>query len=325
VGETAQQFLLRSHEMSSGPPSDHNTVVREPTVVTTLRALEDMGRQPACLVVIHGDNIGHKYDLDVKVLTIGRGRDNDICVNHRSVSRNHSEVHVDEHGAQLRDLQSTNGTLVNDQPVGTVYLRDGDRIKVGRTVLKFISGSNVEAAYHQQVYTMTRYDSLTGVYNRRSFDERIADEVERSHRYGRPLALVMFDIDHFKRCNDTYGHRGGDFVLHGVAQLVQERARKLDFVARYGGEEFAVIISEFEPPYANLFAEDIRRLIEGRPFEFEGNVIAVAISVGLVIWSPRFESSAQLIEACDQCLYQAKASGRNRVVAAIDDTTLQDR
>jgi two-component system cell cycle response regulator len=310
--------------MSSGP-NDHLTAVREPTVVTTLRALEDMGRQPACLVVIHGDNIGHKYDLDVKVLTIGRGRDNDICVNHRSVSRNHSEVHVDEHGAQLRDLQSTNGTLVNDQPVGTVYLRDGDRIKVGRTVLKFISGSNVEAAYHQQVYTMTRYDSLTGIYNRRSFDERIADEVERSHRYGRPLALVMFDIDHFKRCNDTYGHRGGDYVLHGVAQLVQERARKLDFVARYGGEEFAIIITEFDPPYANLFAEDIRVLVQNQHFEFEGHVIPITISVGLVTWSPRFDGAGQLIEAADQCLYQAKASGRNRVVAAVDDTTLQER
>jgi two-component system cell cycle response regulator len=311
--------------MSESRAKHDETVVREPTVVTTLRALEDMGRQPACLVVILGDNIGHKYDLDCKMLTIGRGRENDICVNHRSVSRRHVEVHVDEHGAQLRDLQSTNGTLVNDQPVGSVYLRDGDRIKVGRTVLKFISGSNVEAAYHQQVYTMTRYDSLTGVYNRRSFDERIEDEVARAHRYGRPLALMMFDIDHFKRINDTYGHRGGDFVLHEVAQAVQQRVRKLDFVARYGGEEFAVILTEFDPPFANVFAEDIRVLIQNHVLEFEGRVIPVAISVGLVIWSPRFETAAQMIEATDQCLYQAKAGGRNRVVAAVDDTTMQDR
>jgi two-component system cell cycle response regulator len=308
----------------SGPPNEGTAVVREPTVVTTLRALEDMGGQPACLVVIHGDNIGHKYDLDVKVLTIGRGRDNDICVNHRSVSRNHVEVHVDEHGAQLRDLQSTNGTLVNDQPVGTVYLRDGDRIKVGRTVLKFISGSNVEAAFHQQVFTMTRYDSLTGVHNRRSFDKHIEEEVERSQRYGRPLALVMFDIDHFKRCNDTYGHRGGDYVLHEVAQLIQQLIRKHDFVGRYGGEEFAIVLSEFDPPYAHLLAEQARELIQNHKFEFEGNVIPVTISLGLVVWSPRFETAAQVIEAADQCLYQAKASGRNRVVAAVDDTTLQE-
>src|SRR5690606_34046820 len=222
--------------MTSVPPSGSATAVREPTVVTTLRSLEDMTRRPACLVVIHGDNIGHKYDLDVKVLTIGRARDNDICVNHRSVSRNHVEVHVDERGAQLRDLRSTNGTLVNDQQVGDVYLRDGDRIKVGRTVFKFISGSNVEAAYHEQLYTMTRHDGLTGVHNRRSFDEKIEDEVARAHRYGRPLALLLFDIDHFKRCNDTFGHRTGDYVLREVAQLVLRQASgKHDFVARYGG------------------------------------------------------------------------------------------
>ena len=311
--------------MSSGPPPSDATVVREPTVVTTLRSLEDMARQPACLVVIHGDNIGHKYDLDVKVLTIGRGRDNDICVNHRSVSRNHVEIHVDEHGAQLRDLRSTNGTLVNDQPVGTVYLRDGDRIKVGKTVLKFLSGSNVEAAYHAQVYTMTHYDSLTGVYNRRSFDGRIDDEVARAHRYGRPLALLLFDIDHFKRCNDTFGHRAGDYVLREVAQLVLSRARKIDFVARYGGEEFAVIMTEFEDDGPSRFAEDIRASIQATRFEFEGAVIPVTISIGLVVWGPRFETAGQLIEGADQCLYQAKTSGRNRVVALIDEVTIRER
>ena len=302
--------------MSSVPPDDSATAVREPTVVTTLRSLEDMVRRPACLVVIHGENIGHKYDLDVKVLTIGRGRDNDICVNHRSVSRNHVEVHVDDRGAQLRDLRSTNGTYVNDEAVGNVYLRDGDRIKVGRTVLKFISGSNVEAAYHEQVYTMTRYDALTGVFNRRSFDEKIADEVARAHRYRRPLSLALFDIDHFKRCNDTFGHRAGDYVLREVAQLVKRRARKEDFVARYGGEEFAVILSESEAPGPAYFAEEIRAMIQNQQIVFEGQHIPVTVSIGLVAWNSNFETAGQMIEAADQCLYQAKESGRNRVVSA---------
>ena len=300
--------------MSSVPPDDSAMSVREPTVVTTLRSLEDMVRRPACVVVIHGENIGHKYDLDVKVLTIGRGRDNDICVNHRSVSRNHVEVHVDEGGAQLRDLRSTNGTYVNDQAVGNVYLRDGDRIKVGRTVLKFLSGSNVEAAYHEQVYTMTRYDSLTGVFNRRSFDEKIADEVARARRYRRPLALLLFDIDHFKLCNDTHGHRAGDYVLREVAQLVKERVRKEDFVARYGGEEFVVVLNEFEDPGPMHFADELRQLIQDQQIEFEGQHIPITVSIGVSTWNPSFESAAQMIEAADQRLYQAKADGRNRVV-----------
>ena len=312
--------------MTSVPPSDSSTAVREPTVVTTLRSLDEFVRRPACLVVIHGENIGHKYDLDAdKVLTIGRARSNDICVNHRSVSRNHVEVQVDERGAQIRDLRSTNGTLVNDQAIGTTYLHDGDRIKVGRTVFKFISGSNVEAAYHEQLFTMTRYDALTGVHNRRSFDEKIDDEVARAHRYGRPLALLLFDIDHFKRCNDTWGHRAGDYVLREVAQTVQRRARKHDFVARYGGEEFAVLLHEFEPPGPQLFAEEVRALIEDHEFEFEGNRIPITVSIGLAVWDPSFERSGMLIEAADQCLYQAKQGGRNRVVGARDESTVQER
>ncbi|MFO7564327.1 MAG: GGDEF domain-containing protein [Enhygromyxa sp.] len=303
--------------MTSVPPSGSATAVREPTVVTTLRSLDDMARRPACLVVIHGDNIGHKYDLDVEVLTIGRARDNDICVNHRSVSRNHVEVHVDERGAQLRDLRSTNGTFVNDQPVGNVVLRDGDRIKVGRTVFKFISGSNVEAAFHDQLFTLTRHDALTGVHNRRSFDEKIDDGVARANRYGRPLALILFDIDHFKRCNDTFGHRTGDYVLREVAQLVHGRVDKHDFVARYGGEEFAILLHEFEDySYPARFAEEVRAAVAEREFEFEGNSVPVTISLGVVVWDPRYDHPEQMIEAADKSLYQAKSDGRNRVVVS---------
>ncbi len=301
--------------MASVPPSQSGTVVREPTVVTTLRSLEDVARRPACVVVIHGDDIGHKYDLTGK-LTVGRGRDNDICVNHRSVSRHHIEIHVDDTGAQLCDLGSTNGTLINDLSVGTVYLQDGDRIKVGRTVLKYISGGNVEAAYHEQLFTMTRYDALTGVYNRRSFDDKIRDELARAERYERPLALMLFDIDHFKLCNDTFGHRAGDYVLREFAQLVQRRVRKDDFVARYGGEEFAVVLNEFERGLPQLLAEEIRQTIEAHSFEFEDNHIPLTVSIGVVNWSPIHETVGMLIEEADQCLYRAKESGRNQVIVA---------
>ncbi len=303
--------------MSSGPPpSDSATAVREPTVVTTLRSLEEIAGRPACLVVIHGDNIGNKFDLlpGAPAIAIGRARSNEICVDHRSVSRRHVELVVDDNGVKLTDLRSTNGTLVNDQRVtGSVYLHDGDRIKVGRTVLKFISGNNVEAALHEQLYTMTRYDALTGVHNRRSFDDKLEEEVARAHRYGRALALMLFDLDHFKRCNDTWGHRAGDHVLRGVAQLVQECVRKHDFVARYGGEEFAVILVEFDQPAPEVFAEAIRAAVANHEFEFEGNVIPTTISVGLIEWTPGFKSAAQLIEGADKLLYQAKHAGRNCV------------
>src|SRR5690606_5703629 len=195
---------------------------------------------------------------------------------------------------------------------------DGDRIKVGRTVFKFISGSNVEAAYHEQVFTLTRHDALTGIHNRRSFDEKIEAEVARAARYrpARPLALILFDIDHFKSCNDTFGHRTGDHVLREVAQLVHGRVGKHDFVGRYGGEEFAVLLLETEEGQPQCFAEEIRAVVEQHEFVFEGNHVPVTISLGLVVWDPRYEHPEQLIEAADQCLYQAKADGRNRVVAS---------
>lgn len=290
--------------------------MREPTVVTTLRSLDESARRPACLVVIHGENIGHKYDLDGDELTIGRGRDNDVCVNHRSVSRHHAVIRVDDRGVQLEDLGSTNGTLVNDRGVPTVYLHDGDRIKVGRTVLKFISGGNVEAAYHEQLFTMTRYDALTGVHNRLSFDEKIRDELARARRYERPLALALFDLDHFKRINDTRGHRGGDYVLREVAQLVLRAAQKHDFVARYGGEEFAILLHEFEPEYPAQFAESVRALVEGHRFEFDGEPVPVTISVGVAVFSADHSEVGQLIETADRALYRAKAGGRNRVELA---------
>jgi two-component system cell cycle response regulator len=296
--------------------NDSASGIREPTVVTTLRSLEEIAGRPACLVVIHGDNIGNKFDLlpGAPAIAIGRARSNEICVDHRSVSRRHVELVVDDKGVKLTDLRSTNGTLVNDQRVaGSVHLHDGDRIKVGRTVLKFISGNNVEAALHEQLYTMTRYDALTGVYNRRSFDEKLEEEVARAHRYGRALALLLFDLDHFKRCNDTWGHRAGDYVLREVAQLVRDRVRKHDFVARYGGEEFAVILVEFDQLAPEAFAEGIREAIASHEFEFEGNVIPTTISGGVVEWTPGFKTSEQLIETADQLLYQAKHAGRNRI------------
>lgn len=308
--------------MSSGPPpSDSATAVREPTVVTTLRSLEEIAGRPACLVVIHGDNIGNKFDLlpGAPAIAIGRARSNEICVDHRSVSRRHVELVVDDNGVKLTDLRSTNGTLVNDQRVtGSVYLHDGDRIKVGRTVLKFISGNNVEAALHEQLYTMTRYDALTGVHNRRSFDDKLEEEVARAHRYGRALALMLFDLDHFKRCNDTWGHRAGDHVLRGVAQLVQECVRKHDFVARYGGEEFAVLARAIDLDQAHAFAERLRRVVEALRIPFRSTPITITASFGVAVVdsSGRISDPPGLIGAADAALYEAKRLGRNRVVAS---------
>ncbi|HLT40716.1 MAG TPA: GGDEF domain-containing protein, partial [Enhygromyxa sp.] len=267
-------------------------------------------------MVIHGHDLGRKYDLGAEALTIGRSRDNDICIDEKGVSRKHCELGIEKRGAYLRDLRSTNGTFVNDQsnPIQSTYLNDGDRIRIGRTIFKYVSGANIEAAYHEQLLRLSTTDGLTQVFNRRYFDETLDRELRRARRYDRPLALLLFDIDHLRPCNDTHGHRAGDFVLRKVAELATLRARKVDIVARHGGEEFAILCPELVDPDASVFAERLRTAVQEHEFEFEGQRIPVTISIGLAIATPPHPQGYDLLAAADQCLHQAKANGRNQVV-----------
>ena len=220
-------------------------------------------------------------------MTIGRATVNDICVSQDSVSRTHATIMMDENGVKIRDNESTNGTYVNDHKIHEAYLKDGDLIKVGRSIFKFLTGDNIESSYHEEIYRLSTVDGLTQIFNKRYFVETLERELSRARRYDRPLALMMFDIDHFKRCNDTFGHRAGDHVLRQVAELVRERARKVDVVARYGGEEFfATILPEIDLEGAAQFGETVRKLVEDTRFVFEGRHIPLTISVGVADLDP---------------------------------------
>lgn len=267
----------------------------------------------ACLVVIKGDNVGQKFDLD-RELTVGREPAAGIYLDDGLVSRSHCRFTPDPVGVRLFDLCSTNGTFVNDRQVDSTYLDDGDQITIGQTIFKFISSNNIEAAYHEHIYSLTRFDGLTGVYNRPTFDQTITKLLANIGRR-EEVALMLFDLDHFKRCNDTYGHRAGDHVLREVGGLVADNAREGDFVARYGGEEFAVIIRNLPPPGPARFAEHVRALVQALRIAFEGQLIPITISVGVASWEPDMRGSEQLIELADQRLYRAKLAGRNQVIA----------
>ncbi|KIG13196.1 diguanylate cyclase/phosphodiesterase [Enhygromyxa salina] len=279
----------------------------------------DGGRPPAeqrsaCLVVMKGDNVGHKYDLD-RELIAGRESATSIHLDDGLVSRSHAKFTPDTVGVRLFDLCSTNGTFVNDKQINSTYLDDGDQIRIGKTILKFIYRNNVEAAFHEHIYSLTRFDGLTGIHNRQTFDNTIANAIAKVANNGAPLALMLFDIDHFKRCNDTHGHRAGDHVLKEVSGTVRDNTREGDFVARYGGEEFAVIIHGLAPPGPARYADHIRALIEAKRIEFEGQAIAVTISAGVATWSSHMRAPAHLIELADQRLYRAKQAGRNQIIA----------
>jgi two-component system, cell cycle response regulator len=293
-----------------------NDKVRNKTVVTVIsRIAEKPTAKEACLVVIYGMDLGKKFNLDAPAIIIGRSSKSDIQVDQESVSRNHAKIINTGKTIILRDLGSTNGTYVNDELIDEYVLRDGDFIKIGRTIFKFLSGNNIENSYHEEIYRLTTIDGLTQIYNKRYFLETLEREISRAHRYRRELSLIMFDIDFFKKINDTYGHLAGDYVLKHLASVIKARIRREDIMARYGGEEFAIVLPEIDSFNAAQFAEKIRKLVEKTLFKFEETKIPVTISVGVTSIVAEMHDPTEFIKKADEKLYQAKSQGRNQVVS----------
>ena len=282
------------------------------TVVTVIHNLTAKPEsKDACVVVIYGQDLGKKFNLDIPSLIIGRSSKTDIQIDQESVSRNHAKIVNSGQRVLIRDLGSTNGTYVNDQPIEEFILRDGDLIKIGRTIQKFLSGGNIEHSYHEEIYRLTTVDGLTQIFNKRYFMETLEREISRAQRYQRALSLIMFDLDHFKSVNDTYGHLAGDYVLKHLAGVIKNRIRREDVLARYGGEEFAIILPEIDHQHALVFAEKIRRLVERTSFNFENTALPITISVGVSTATADVAGPDELIRLADEKLYEAKAAGRN--------------
>jgi len=299
-------------------PLDNNF---ERTTAETLcappRALSAACRE-ACLVHIYpsGPGMGRRYPLTSTVAAaIGRGSDCVIHIDDHSVSRKHARIDPTPQGYLAVDLGSTNGTFVNDQPINQQLLRDGDYVRVGNCIYRFLAGGNIEAEYHEEIYRLAIIDGLTDVPNKRYLLEFLGRELSRSARHNRPLALLLFDIDHFKLINDDLGHLCGDHVLRELAGQVKKVIRSEELLARYGGEEFAVVLPESTPESALHVGERIRALIEGYNFSFDEQAVPVRVSVGVASIVGEAISPTELIDRADTRLYEAKRTGRNRVCA----------
>jgi two-component system, cell cycle response regulator len=270
-----------------------------------------------CLVVIYTKEptlLGKRFVLEHNPTRVGRGADNQIVLDGDSVSRRHAHFEQRAESWLIVDDGSTNGTYCNDEQISReVVLKNGDRVKIGPTIFKFLSGADVEAQYHEEIYRMTIIDGLTQIHNKRYLFEALDREIIRGRRHDRDLAFLLFDIDHFKRINDVHGHLAGDFVLKELARIVQSRIRRDEVFARYGGEEFGIILPETSLEGSAALGETLRQKVEEHLFVFQADTIKVTISVGAALLEDTDRAAIDLIKRADEKLYQAKATGRNRV------------
>ena len=271
----------------------------------------------ACLVVIHGEGLGRRVDIDDAAVFIGRSEDADLCIAHKSVSRRHCQVWRDGGDYRIRDLGATNPVRINDERgSGDHVLADGDHVTVGESILKFISRTSVEAGYHEEIYQLATHDPLTGLCNRRHFSELVDKEIARALRHQRPLALCIIDVDLFKPVNDRYGHIEGDEVLRTLATVIATHVRDDDIAARIGGEEFAALLAESDAEAAVTFAERLRKAVEATAFHPGGEHRRITVSIGIAALAAGRPSRSRLMAAADAALYRAKDEGRNRVRVA---------
>ena len=272
-------------------------------------------RDKAYLIVLTGSNVGEMYRLEDGESVIGRGTAATIRLGDDGISRRHARVVVENNKVRIEDLGSANGTLVNGSLVKDAPLRDGDKIQFGSTtILKFTYHDKLEENFQRAMYDAALRDDLTKAFNKKHFLDRLEQEVAFVRRHTAPLSLVMFDVDHFKRVNDTFGHVAGDYVLSKLAAVAHGAVRAEDLFARYGGEEFSILCRGIPLLSAGSMAERLRASVESTEFVFDAREIPVTISLGVAAMPDLpAENGTQLIAAADEALYAAKHGGRNRV------------
>ncbi|MEM9492579.1 MAG: sensor domain-containing diguanylate cyclase, partial [Myxococcota bacterium] len=212
--------------------------------------------------------------------------------------------------------------LSGDTAVGTFMLAAAQRQRFGKDVREMLGviASQVAVAIqnglmYEKMETMATTDGLTGLTNHRTFQERFAELLDRSERHSREAAILLCDVDHFKKVNDNYGHPVGDEVLRQVARVLRGAVRKVDIPARYGGEEFAVVLEECNLAGANQLAERIRADVAGLVIDSDKGTFQITMSIGIATFPIDGRTRADLIEHADHALYHAKETGRNRVVS----------
>jgi diguanylate cyclase (GGDEF)-like protein len=258
--------------------------------------------------------MGTRYSLGANRIILGSDAECDIRIDGPMVSPRHAAIHLRESGYWVTDLNSQHGTQIDEVRIVERELQDGDCLHIGRTIFRFLCGSDVEAVYHEEIYRLTITDALTGLHNRRYMNEFLERELASAVRHSRPLSFLLCDVDRLKAINDVHGLRAGDSVLREIASVLKLLQTKEELFVRYGGEEFAVVLPDATRDDALTFAELIRRTVEQHAFVFNGP-IAVRISIGVALSNgPEPLTPTDLLRRAEENLHTAKSTGRNRVV-----------
>ncbi len=294
------------------------------TLPDTLGALEAEARESgeldvadrAVLVQMSGAEAGRVHRV-TEALTLGRSDECSIRFDDATLSRVHARISPEGDGYVLADEGSRNGCFVNGKREKRARLLDGDRVRLASgALLRFHMVSKHEETTLVGTYEGSVRDGLTGVYNRRYFDERVAAEIAYAGRHDGALSVAFFDLDRFKQINDKHGHLTGDAVLRHVAVLITSLTRADDVVARYGGEELVVLGRGVSGEQAVIIAERIRLAVAGASIRWDDVVLRVTLSAGVAsLASAREPTAAAFLGLADERLYAAKAAGRNRVFA----------
>jgi diguanylate cyclase (GGDEF)-like protein len=309
--------MILSIPMSSDPESGHSSA--KTLIVDTRAAASSTARSVGIFTVVGGIETGRVLVIPKGVeVSLGRTEGATFRFDDQSVSGTHAKLACVASSYVLMDAGSTNGTYVNDRRVAApVTLTDGDRVQLGSgTFLRFTLVSEDEEKALRKMYDAALRDGLTGVFNRKHLEERVDAEIAYAIRHKSELSFVIFDVDHFKKVNDTYGHPAGDAVLKAVAQVLAAGLRAEDVLGRYGGEEFVVVARGISLSSACVLADRLRMNLAATPLRLGDATFSVTASAGvasLACCNGKLDK-ATLLSIADSRLYQAKQSGRNRVV-----------
>ncbi len=312
-----QEMTEDSNRSLTGNDMEKRSPDLDATIVSVARTIEDSSQRVAALVVVKGPEIGRLYPLRRNKVVLGRGDKADILLRTREVSRRHARIDCIRIGEEsiyrLVDLDSTNQVYVNGEIVQDCRLEDDDKIHLGDVVLKFEMLDLIDSRFHEEIRNRIRFDDLTGLLTYESFQTALTWELDRNANEVKGCAVVMMDLDDFKKLNDSYGHLAGSHVLHEIGELIRTKFRQFDVSARYGGEEFVAFLPVTDAKEAFTASERVRVLIERGIFLHKERDLRITISMGISHFPDDGRELDQLIQAADERLYRAKREGKNRI------------